>query len=101
MISVDETTRRIVSWQIPCPEYDPLRRELYRHGQQSLAMKLGLEPTEDLQVITIEAERLIHMLQQTTWRGNQNIHSRKPLPLILQILSTDHESCGKCVKGSN
>jgi hypothetical protein len=64
-------------------------------------MKLSLEPTEDLQVVTIEAECLIHVLQQSTRCSNQDIHSRKSFPLILEILSTDHEPCRKGVERSN
>jgi hypothetical protein len=43
----------------------------------------GPELTENLQVVTLEAECLIHVLQQSAWCGDQNIHPSEPLPLIL------------------
>lgn len=43
-------------------------------------------------MVTIEPERLIHVLQEPSGRRNEDIHARQPLLLVLQVLSADDEA---------
>ena len=85
-----------MSWQSPCPVYDPPHRELMKsmyscHTQETMAL------TKKLQIIRFEAERLVHVLQKPTRRRDEDIHSRQALTFVLEILPADHESSRKAM----
>ena len=56
-----------------------------------------MPPTENLQVIGLEAKGLVHVLQKPTRRRDEDVHSRQTLALIFEILPTDNEPCRETV----
>ena len=64
-------------------------------------MSCGEGRTKHLQIITLEADRLVHMLKESTRSRDENVHARKPLPFVFQALSTNHEACREAVVSAN
>lgn len=60
-----------------------------------------LSLTEYLQVVAFESNSLIHMLQKTTGRRDENVHARQTFSFIAEILSTDDQTSGEGVVTSN
>ena len=41
------------------------------------------------------------MLKESSRRRNENVHARKPLPLVLQVLPTNDEPSGEAMEPAN
>lgn len=48
--------------------------------------------TKDLELIALEAERLVHVLEKSSRRSDENVHPRKPVLLVLQALASNNET---------
>jgi hypothetical protein len=48
--------------------------------------------TQQLKIITIEPYSLVHMLEQSTWGCDKDVHSGKAVTLILEVLSPNDDT---------
>ena len=48
--------------------------------------------TEQLKVVTIKPYSLVHMLKQSTWGCDKDVHPGKTLALIFEILSANDDT---------
>jgi hypothetical protein len=48
--------------------------------------------TKQLKVVTIKPYSLVHMLKQSTWGCDKDVHPGKTLALIFEILSANDDT---------
>mmetsp|Transcript_7223 Transcript_7223/g.23938 ORF Transcript_7223/g.23938 Transcript_7223/m.23938 type:complete len:204 (-) Transcript_7223:405-1016(-) len=74
----------------------PLARQLLEDGRHRLLeaeveQPVGLVEDEHLDVREVEAGRLVDVVKQPAWRGDEDVHRRDPRRLLLLVLASDHE----------
>lgn len=57
--------------------------------------------TEHLQPIALKSNRLVHVLQQSSRRRNEDVHLRQPIHLVLDVLAPDDETGREGVVGAD
>jgi hypothetical protein len=50
-----------------------------------------------LKIVAIKPYSLVHVLKQSTWGGNKDVHSGETLTLIFEALSADDNASRKAV----
>lgn len=53
--------------------------------------------TEELKVVALEPDGLIHVLEETTRSSDEDVHPSKTIHLVLEVLSSDNETSGERV----
>lgn len=59
------------------------------HVSYVLRKRRGEERTEDLEMVALETERLVHVLQQPSGSRDENVHPRQAVLLVLEVLASD------------
>jgi Uma2 family endonuclease len=57
--------------------------------------------TQHLKVIALEPDGLVHVLEEPSWRSDEDIHPREPVRLVLEVLASDDETGRERVVGSD
>jgi len=78
-----------------------LHERINRRLEAHIHDPIGLVQYEHLEVINVEARRLVQVLEHTTRRAHQDVHAPQPLGLLLQTLTSDHQAGRESVLAPN
>ena len=63
-----------------------------RGGKAHVEDPVRLVEYEQLEVVALKSERLVHVLQQPSGCGDEDVHPRQALLLVLEVLAADDQS---------